>query len=120
MRDPRGNRLPSFATQIKRSVSSLLFRLWEPVISLNRIGTRTSQTREIQMAGVVSQGIGAPAVGALAIAAVAVGRLAIRRTRIRQLEIDELVVRRLRVTEKLQISPAQEVRLSALDKSYRS
>jgi hypothetical protein len=38
----------------------------------------------------------------LAIGAVAIGRLAVGRARIRRLEIDELVVRRLRVTDRLQ------------------
>ena len=46
--------------------------------------------------------LGALAIGALAIGAVAIGRLAIGRARIRRLEIDELVVRRLRITERLQ------------------
>jgi hypothetical protein len=46
--------------------------------------------------------LGALAIGALAIGAVAIGRLAIGRARIRRVEIDELVVRRLRITERLQ------------------
>ena len=47
--------------------------------------------------------LGAVALGALAIGALAIGRLAIGRARIRRLEIDELVVRRLQVTEQLEI-----------------
>lgn len=47
--------------------------------------------------------ISAVAVGALAIGALAIGRLVIGRARIRRLEIDELVVRRLRITEDLQM-----------------
>ena len=47
--------------------------------------------------------IGALAVGALAIGAIAIGRLVIGRARIRRLEIDELVVRRLRITEEVQV-----------------
>ena len=46
--------------------------------------------------------LGALAIGALAIGAVAISRLAVGRARIRRLEIDELVVRRLRITERLQ------------------
>jgi hypothetical protein len=49
--------------------------------------------------------VGAAALGALALGAVAIGRLAIGRARIRRLDIDELVVRRLRVTEGLQVPP---------------
>jgi hypothetical protein len=47
--------------------------------------------------------IGALAIGALAIGALAIGRLVIGRARIRRLEIDELVVRRLRITEELEV-----------------
>jgi hypothetical protein len=47
--------------------------------------------------------VGAFAIGALAIGAVVIGRLAIGRTRIRRLEVDELVVRRLRITDELQV-----------------
>ena len=49
--------------------------------------------------------LGAIAIGALAVGVVAIGRLAIGRARIRRLEIDELVVRKLRVTEALQVPP---------------
>jgi hypothetical protein len=54
--------------------------------------------------------LGALAIGALAIGAVAISRLAVGRARIRKLEIDELVVRRLRITERLQTpdTPAVE------------
>jgi hypothetical protein len=80
------------------------------VILFNRNEMSTSRTREIPAISIVSQAIGALAVGALAVGALtvgalAIGRLAIGRARIRQLEIDELVVRRLRVTEKLQVPP---------------
>ena len=47
--------------------------------------------------------IGAFAFGALAIGALAIGSLAIGRTRIRRVEIDDLVVRRLRITDELQV-----------------
>jgi hypothetical protein len=47
--------------------------------------------------------IGAVAVGALAMGALAIGRLVIGRARIRRLKIDELVVRRLRVTDEVQV-----------------
>ena len=47
--------------------------------------------------------LGAIAIGVLAVGAVAIGRLAIGRARIRRLEIDELVVRKLRITEALQV-----------------
>lgn len=50
--------------------------------------------------------VGAIALGALAIGALAIGRLAIGRARIRRVEIDELVVRKLRVTDELQV-PSQ-------------
>jgi hypothetical protein len=45
----------------------------------------------------------AVAAGAFAIGALAIGRLAIGRARVRRLEIDDLVVRRLRVTEALDV-----------------
>jgi hypothetical protein len=48
------------------------------------------------------------AIGALAIGAVAIGALAIGSARIRRIEIDELVVRRLRVTEDLQLPPSAQ------------
>jgi hypothetical protein len=47
--------------------------------------------------------IGAAALGAVAVGALAVGRLAVGKARIRRVEIDELVVRRLRITEELQV-----------------
>ena len=47
--------------------------------------------------------IGAVAFGAFAIGALAIGSLAIGRTRIRRIEIDDLVVRRLRITEEIQV-----------------
>jgi hypothetical protein len=47
--------------------------------------------------------IGALAIGALAIGALAIGRLMVGRARIRSVVIDELVVRRLRITEELQV-----------------
>jgi len=84
------------------------------MISFNRHKTSASGTpgtrKIIPTTRAVSQAIAALALGAVAIAALAVGalaigRLAIGRARIRQLEIDELVVRRLRVTEKLQVPP---------------
>lgn len=72
----------------------------------------TPDTRKIPAIRAVSQAVGALAVGAvaigaLAVGALAIGRLAIGRARIRQPEIDELVVRRLRVTEKLQVPPTR-------------
>jgi hypothetical protein len=53
--------------------------------------------------------IGAFAIGALAIGALAIGRLAIGRARIRRIEVDDLVVRRLRITEDLQVPDKSEV-----------
>jgi hypothetical protein len=50
--------------------------------------------------------LGAIAVGALAVGALAIGRLTIGRARMRHVEIDELVVRKLRVTDELQV-PSQ-------------
>jgi hypothetical protein len=52
--------------------------------------------------------IGALAIGALAIGALAIGRLKIGRARIRRIEIDELVVRRLRITEDMQLPDKSE------------
>jgi hypothetical protein len=54
--------------------------------------------------------VGALAIGALAIGAVAIGRLLIGRARIRRLEIDELVVRRLRITDEVQVPSNLESR----------
>jgi hypothetical protein len=72
-----------------------------------------SPSRELSPVGVPSQAfgalaLGAIAIGALAIGALAIGRLAIGRARIRRLEIDELVVRRLRVTEELEVPPTPD------------
>ena len=68
---------------------------------------------ELRTSSTVSQAIGAVAlaavaIGALAIGALAIGRLAIGRARIRRLEIDELVVRKVRVTETLQLPTKAE------------
>jgi hypothetical protein len=57
--------------------------------------------------------IGALAIGALAIGALAIGRLSIRRTRMRRVEIDELVVRRLRITDEIQLPDKLEAEKSA-------
>ena len=70
---------------------------------------------ELRTSTAVSQAIGAAAlaavaIGALAIGALAIGRLAIGRARIRRLEIDELVVRKVRVTEALQLPAKPEAR----------
>jgi len=53
-----------------------------------------------------AEAIGTLILGALAIGALAIGAVAIGRARIRRLEIDELVVRRLRITEHLQVPGA--------------
>jgi len=52
--------------------------------------------------------LGAIAVGALAIGALAIGRLSVGRARFRRVEIDELVVRKLRVTDRLQAPATSE------------
>ncbi|HEX6072930.1 MAG TPA: hypothetical protein VFY95_07980 [Sphingomicrobium sp.] len=78
--------------------------------ALRKPGPETSgrRSRALRAASVGAQAVGALAlgaiaIGALALAALAIGRLAIGRARIGRLEIDDLVVRRLRVTEGLQV-----------------
>ena len=66
-------------------------------------GAKAIGASAIGTSAVGSVVIGALAIGALAIGAVAIGRLVIGRARIRRVEIDELVVRRLRITEELQV-----------------
>ena len=63
------------------------------------------ENRAITLAGYAlgAAAIGAAALGAVAVGALAVGRLAVGQARIRRVEIDELVVRRLRITEELQV-----------------
>jgi hypothetical protein len=68
-----------------------------PVSMPSRLGSLTAAGARAAGAAAV----GAIAIGALALGALAIGRLAIGRARIRRLEIDELVVRRLRVTDRL-------------------
>lgn len=71
------------------------------------MGWRSHQVRGastgLQAIGVLA--LGAAAVGALAIGALAIGKLAVGRARVRRLDIDELVIRKLRVTEELQLPP---------------
>lgn len=52
--------------------------------------------------------LGALAIGALALGALAIGRLAVGRARVKRLEIEELVVRRLRITEALDVPSATQ------------
>lgn len=66
-------------------------------------GAKAIGASAIGTSAVGSVVIGALAIGALAIGAIAIGRLVIGRARIRRLEIDELVVRRLRITEEVQV-----------------
>jgi hypothetical protein len=56
-------------------------------------------------AGLIGLAAAGVALAAVAVGALAIGRLSIGRARIRRLEIDELAVRRLRVTESLDVSP---------------
>jgi hypothetical protein len=47
--------------------------------------------------------VGALALGALALGAVPIGRLAVGRARIKRMEIDELVVKKIRITDSLEM-----------------
>ena len=72
-----------------------------------------ADSRELRRASAAGQAvtalaIGAVAFGVLAIGALAVGRLAIGRARIHRLEIDDLVVRRLHVTDELEMPPNRQ------------
>ena len=67
------------------------------------IGAQAIGKRAIGSTVIGSLALGAVAIGAMAIGALAIGRLVIGRTRIHRLEIDELVVRRLHITEEMQI-----------------
>jgi hypothetical protein len=79
-------------------------------IQSQRTGAHATGASAIGAEAIGTLILGALAIGALAIGTVAIGRLAIGRARIRRLEIDELVVRRLRITERLQTpdTPAVE------------
>jgi hypothetical protein len=68
-----------------------------------RTGANAIGASAIGTSAIGAVAIGALAIGALAIGALAIGRLAIARTRLRRVEIDELVVRRLRITEEVQV-----------------
>lgn len=61
------------------------------------------RSRSIGAKAIGTLAVGAFAVGALAIGALAIGRLAVGRARIRRIEVDDLVVRRIHITEKLQL-----------------
>ena len=67
------------------------------------VGARATGASAIGTSAIGSVVVGALAIGALAIGALAIGRLVIGRARIRRVVIDELVVRRLRITEELQV-----------------
>ena len=56
--------------------------------------------------------VGAFALGAVAVGCLAIGRLAVGRARIRRLELDTLVVRKLKITEQLQVPPAAATSLN--------
>lgn len=68
-----------------------------------RLYSQSIGAEAIGATAIGSLAVGALAIGALALGALAIGRLAIGRARIRRVEIDELVVRRLRITEKMQL-----------------
>jgi hypothetical protein len=72
------------------------------------VGARATGASAIGTSAIGSVVIGALAMGALAIGALAigrlmVGRLMVGRARILRVEIDDLVVRRLRITEEMQV-----------------
>jgi hypothetical protein len=71
-------------------------------------GAKAIGASAIGASAIGSVAIGALAIGALAIGALAIGRLAIGRMRIRRVEIEELVVRRLRITEEVQMPDKRE------------
>lgn len=70
------------------------------------IGAEAIGTRAIGSTVIGSLAAGAVAIGAMTIGALVIGRLVIGRTRIRRVEIDDLVVRRMHITEKIQM-PAE-------------
>jgi hypothetical protein len=78
-----------------------------------RVGAESVGANATGTMAIGSAVIGALAIGALAIGALAIGRLVIGRARIRRLEIDELVVRRIRITEAVQVPDRIEAQKSA-------
>ncbi len=67
------------------------------------IGAEATGSQAIGALAVGPMLVGALAIGALAIGALAIGRLTIGRARLRRVVIDELVVRKLRITEQMQL-----------------
>jgi hypothetical protein len=72
------------------------------------IGAQAIGTRAIGSTVIGSLALGAVAIGAMAIGALVIGRLVIGRARIRRLEIDDLVVRRIHITEGMQMPGKSE------------
>lgn len=70
--------------------------------SSGKLQHRRIATESVGAKAIGALALGALAIGALAIGAVAIGKLVIGRTRIRRLEVDELVVRRVRITDKIE------------------
>lgn len=68
----------------------------------------THRSERVGSKAIGALAVGAVAIGALAIGALAIGRLTIGRTRIRRIEVDDLVVRRLYITEELQVPSKPE------------
>jgi hypothetical protein len=71
--------------------------------SSGKLSRRSHRSEKVGAKAIGALAVGAVAIGALAIGALAIGRLTIGRTRIRRIEVDDLVVRRLYITEELQI-----------------
>jgi len=68
-----------------------------------KIGAQAIGAQAIGTSAIGTLAVGAIAIGALAIGALAIGWLSIGRARIRRVEIGDLVVRRLRITDELEL-----------------
>ena len=83
--------------------SEALSRRGRVYVRSQEIGAEAIGAQAIGTKVIGTLAVGAIAIGALAIGALAIGRLSIGRVRIRRVEIDDLVVRRLRVTDELEL-----------------
>src|SRR6266487_4171956 len=84
----------------RNSDSMTAYKIDKAASDLGPVGIR-ALAAGVQAIGVLA--VGSLAIGALALGAVAIGRLAISRAKIRRIEIDELVVKKIRITDSLEM-----------------
>jgi hypothetical protein len=83
--------------------SEALSRSGRLYLRSQKIGGEAIGAQAIGTKAIGTLAIGAIAIGALAIGALAIGYLSIGRARLRRVEIGDLVVRRLRITDELEL-----------------